>query len=120
MRCQLFLLCSDLQIVLLPEGVPPPVGLQSGEAELHLALGYLQIFHERDDGLVAELSLVLPAVGDHLVLGLRLQADFAQYRHPVAVSLPQQIIEENLRRNSNIRGCIIIMNISQLTFGVRL
>ena len=118
--CQLFLLCRDLQIVFLPEGIPPPVGLQSGEAELQVSLRDLQIFHQRDDGLVAELSLVLPAVRDHLVLGLRLRADFAQYRHPVAVSLPQQIIEENLRRNSNIRGSIIIMNISQLTFGVRL
>ena len=106
MRCQLFLLCSDLQIVFLPEGIPPPVGLQSGEAELQVSLRYLQIFHQRDDGLVAQLGLVVPAVGDHLILGLHLQADFAQNGHPVAVSFAQQIIEENLRRKSSIRGCI--------------
>ena len=102
MRCQLFLLCRDLQIVFLPKRVPPSVGLQPGEAELLLSLRDLQILHERDDGLVAQLSLVLPAEGDHLVLGLRLQADFAQYGHSVLVSLAQQIVEENLRKCLNI------------------
>ena len=118
MRCQLFLLSCDLQIVFLPEGIPPPVSLQPGEAEFHLSLRYLQIFHERDDGLVAQLGLVLPAVGDHLLLGLRLQADFAQDGHSVAVSLAQQIIEENLRKNVNIIEASLLSE--QLTFGVRL
>ena len=119
MRCQLFLLSSDLQIVFLPEGVPPTVGLQPGKIEILLSLRYLQIFDERDDGLVAELSLVVPAVGDHLLLGLGLQADFTQYRHPVLVSLAQQIIEENLWKYSNYRGSVIVWKITH-TLGVRL
>ena len=103
MRRQLFLLCSDLQIVFLPEGVPPPVSLQPGKIEVLLSFRYLQIFDERDDGFVAELSLVVPAVGDHLFLCLGLQTDFLQYGHPVLVSLAQQIVEENLRKYSNVR-----------------
>ena len=90
----------------LPEGVPPPVGLEPAEVEVPglgvLGAAELQLPDQVDDGAVAELVLVLLAVGDHLLLVLRLQVHLGQDGHPVLVSLPQQVVEQNLnRRHSN-------------------
>ena len=90
----------------LPEGVPPPVGLEPAKVEVPglgvLGAAELQLPDQVDDGAVAELVLVLLAVGDHLLLVLGLQVHLGQDGHPVLVSLPQQVVEQNLnRRHSN-------------------
>ena len=107
----LFLLGRDLQIMFLPEGVPPPVGLEPAEVEVPglgvLGAAELQLPDQVDDGSVAELVLVLLAVGDHLLLVLRLQVHLGQDGHPVLVSLPQQVVEQNLNRTHSLKKVIL-------------
>ena len=53
--------------------------------------------HSLTDSVFALITgLVLPAVGDDLLLRPLLQADLGQYRHPVLVCLAQQIVKEDL------------------------
>ena len=91
----------------LPEGVPPPVGLEPAEVEVPglgvLGAAELQLPDQVDDGAVAELVLVLLAVGDHLLLVLGLQVHLGQDGHPVLVSLPKQVVEQNLNRTHSIQ-----------------
>ena len=77
----LFLLGCDLQIMFLPECVPPPVRLEPAEVEvrgLGVGAAELQLPDQVDDGAVAELVLVLLAVADHLLLLLGLQIHLGQ------------------------------------------
>ena len=76
--------------MLLPEGVPPPVGLQSAQAELCPAhCAPLELPDQVDHGAVAELLLVVPAEGDHLGLPLGAEVNLGQNGQTVFVSLAQ-------------------------------
>ena len=84
--------------MLLPEGVPPPVGLQSAQAELCLARrAPLELPDQVDDGAVAELLLVVPAEGDHLVLPLGAEVHLGQDGQTVLVCLAQQAVKQDLQ-----------------------
>ena len=87
---RLFLLSSDFQIMLLPEGVPPPVSLQPAQAELCPAhRSPLELPDQVDHGAVAELLLVVPAESDHLGLPLGAEVNLGQDGQAVLVSLAQ-------------------------------
>ena len=101
---RLFLLCCDFQIMLLPEGIPPPVGLQPAQAELHLPRPRwrLELPDQVDDGAVAELLLVVPAERDHLLLALLAEVHLGQDGQTVLVSLAQQTVKQDLKTETQI------------------
>ena len=89
----------------LPEGVPPPVGLEPAETELRLprrdAWGApLELPHQVDHGAVAELLLVVPAECDHLGLLLGAEVHLGQDGQSVLVSLAKQAIKQDLENKS--------------------
>ena len=84
-----FLFRSDLQVKFLSECVPPPVGLEPIKGEVRVSVLHLEILDTVDDGLVAELLLMLLAVVDHLLLGRQTEVHLGQDPHPVLIRLPK-------------------------------
>ena len=82
--------------MLLPEGVPPPVRLQSAEIEVRLARLGLELPHQVDHRAVAELLLVVAAEGDHLGLPLQIEVHLGQDAQSVLVSLTQEAVKQHL------------------------
>ena len=82
--------------MLLPEGVPPPVRLQSAETEVGLPRPGLELPHQVDHRAVAELLLVVAAEGDHLGLSLQVEVHLGQDAQSVLVSLTEEAVKQNL------------------------
>ena len=72
----------------------------------------LKLADEVDDGAVAELVLVVAAVGDHLLLPDRAQRHLGQDGHPVFVCLAQQRVKqylENITQRDQLTLCKVIL-----------